>query len=89
MAAGPVVGNSTRNGHNVIPEIRWLGTKRIGQFHLKDLGYLGDGTIEFAGILAAIRDIGSTGLGNLETSTPSRRTWPATCAAIWPTCGNS
>ena len=66
------VGNSTRNGHNVIPEIRWLGAKRIGQFHLKDLGYLGEGTIDFAGILAAIKDIGFTGFGNLETSTPSK-----------------
>ena len=66
------VGNSTRNGHNVIPEIRWLGAKRIGQFHLKDLGYLGEGKIDFAGILAAIKDIGFTGFGNLETSTPSK-----------------
>jgi sugar phosphate isomerase/epimerase len=66
------VGNSTRNGHNVIPEIRWLGATRIGQFHLKDLGYLGEGKIDFAGILAAIKDIGFTGFGNLETSTPSK-----------------
>ena len=66
------VGNSTRNGHNVIPEIRWLGAKRIGQFHLKDLGYLGEGKIDFAGILAAIKDIGFAGFGNLETSTPSK-----------------
>ncbi len=66
------VGNSTRNGHNVIPEIRWLGAKRIGQFHLKDQGYLGEGKIDFPGILAAIKDIGFTGFGNLETSTPSK-----------------
>jgi sugar phosphate isomerase/epimerase len=66
------VGNSTRNGHNVIPEIRWLGAKRIGQFHLKDTGYLGEGTIDFPGVLAAIKDIGYTGFGNLETSSPSK-----------------
>ncbi len=66
------VGNSTRNGHNVIPEIRWLGAKRIGQFHLKDTGYLGEGKIDFPGILAAIKDIGYTGFGNLETSSPSK-----------------
>ena len=66
------VGNSTRNGHNVIPEIRWLGARRIGQFHLKDQGYLGEGQIDFPGILAAIKDIGYTGFGNLETSSPSK-----------------
>jgi len=62
------VGNSTKAGFDPVKEIRWLGKKRICQIHLKDNPhYLGEGTIEFAPILHAIRDIGFLGYANLET----------------------
>jgi sugar phosphate isomerase/epimerase len=62
------VGNSTKNGFNVVKEIRWLGKDRICQIHLKDNPYyLGEGKIEFRPILQAISDIGFTGFANLET----------------------
>jgi L-ribulose-5-phosphate 3-epimerase len=62
------VGNSTKGGFNVVKEIRWLGKERICQFHLKDNPhYLGEGDIQFAPILHAIRDIGFSGYANLET----------------------
>jgi sugar phosphate isomerase/epimerase len=62
------VGNSTTAGFDPVKEIRWLGKKRICQIHLKDNPhYLGEGTIQFAPILHAIRDIGFSGYANLET----------------------
>jgi L-ribulose-5-phosphate 3-epimerase len=67
------VGNSTRNGFDVIKEIRWLGADRICQFHLKDNPhYLGEGTIDFTGVLRAISDLNFRGFANLETSAPSK-----------------
>jgi sugar phosphate isomerase/epimerase len=66
------VGNSTNNGHDVLKEIRWLGSKRICQMHLKDKGYLGEGSIDFPKVLKTIEDIGFRGFANLETSSPSR-----------------
>lgn len=63
------VGNSTQYGFNVVEEIRWLGKDRICQFHFKDNPhYLGEGTIQFAPILRAIREIGYSGFANLETN---------------------
>src|SRR5829696_2894658 len=42
------VGNSTKNGFDVVEEIRWLGASRICEVHLKDNpGYLGEGKIDF------------------------------------------
>ena len=62
------VGNSTNAGFDPVKEIRWLGKKRICQFHLKDNPhYLGEGKIQFEPILHAIRDIGFSGYANLET----------------------
>jgi sugar phosphate isomerase/epimerase len=64
------VGNSTQAGFDPVTEIRFLGKNRICQIHLKDNPhYLGEGAIEFAPILHAIRDIGFTGYANLETDT--------------------
>jgi sugar phosphate isomerase/epimerase len=64
------VGNSTQAGFDVVKEIRWLGKDRICQFHLKDNpGYLGEGRVPIAQVVAAIRDIGFTGYANLETDT--------------------
>jgi sugar phosphate isomerase/epimerase len=64
------VGNSTNNGFDVVKEIRWLGKDRICHFHLKDNpAYMGEGKINFAEVVRAIRDIGFTGYANLETDT--------------------
>jgi sugar phosphate isomerase/epimerase len=69
------VGNSTRNGFDVVKEIRWLGKDRICQFHLKDNpNYLGEGAIQFVPIMAAIRDIGFPGYAVLETDLKSPAT---------------
>ena len=67
------VGNSTRNGFDVIKEIRWLGRDRICQFHLNDNPhFIGEGEIDFPGIAKAIADIGYSGWAMLETSSPTR-----------------
>jgi sugar phosphate isomerase/epimerase len=67
------VGNSTRGGFDVVREIRWLGGKRICQFHLKDNPkYMGEGTIDFPQVMKAIRDIDFKGFANLETDSPSK-----------------
>ncbi|MBI4908223.1 MAG: sugar phosphate isomerase/epimerase [Acidobacteria bacterium] len=67
------VGNSTRAGFDPIREIRWLGKKRICQVHLKDNpGYLGEGKIDFPGVLKALRDIGYDAFAVLETDSPSK-----------------
>jgi sugar phosphate isomerase/epimerase len=63
-------GNSAAAGFDVVKEIRWLGSDRICQFHLKDNPhYLGEGTISFPRVIEAIREIGFTGAANLETDT--------------------
>lgn len=62
------VGNSTKAGFDVVKEIRWLDKQRICQFHFKDNPhYLGEGTIQFAPVIEAIKDIGWSGWANLET----------------------
>ena len=67
------VGNSTNNGFEVEKEIRWLGKKRICQFHFKDNpNYMGEGKINFTSVMKAVRDIDFEGFGNLETSAPSK-----------------
>jgi sugar phosphate isomerase/epimerase len=67
------VGNSTRAGFDVVKEIRWLGKDRICQFHFKDNPhYLGEGGIQFAPIVRAVRDIGFSGFANLETDVDSQ-----------------
>jgi sugar phosphate isomerase/epimerase len=68
------VGNSTHAGFDPVKEIRWLGKDRICQFHLKDNPhYLGEGNIQFAPIMRAIRDIRFSGYANLETNSPSKQ----------------
>lgn len=68
------VGNSTEAGFDPVKEIRWLGKDRICQFHLKDNPhYLGEGSIQFAPIMRAIRDIHFSGYANLETDAPSKQ----------------
>jgi sugar phosphate isomerase/epimerase len=66
------VGNSTNAGFDPVKEIRWLGKERICQIHLKDgRSYLGEGKIDFPGVMRAIADIGFKGFANLETPAPS------------------
>jgi L-ribulose-5-phosphate 3-epimerase len=68
------VGNSTEAGFDPVKEIRWLGRDRICQFHLKDNPhYLGEGSIQFAPIMRAIREIQFSGFANLETDAPSKQ----------------
>jgi sugar phosphate isomerase/epimerase len=66
------VGNSTKAGFDPVTEIRWLGKNRICQIHLKDNPhFLGEGGIDFAPIMHAIRETGFNGFANLETDTHS------------------
>lgn len=67
------VGNSTNNGFDIIKEIRWLGPKRICQFHLKDNPhYMGEGKIDFPLVMHTIKTIDYSGYANLETTCPSK-----------------
>ena len=66
------IGNSTNMGHFDIPrEIRFLGRDRIGQIHIKDKVYLGQGAVDVKGCLEAIFDIGYRGFCVLETAAPT------------------
>lgn len=66
------VGNSTNNGFDVVPEIRWLGKQRICEVHLKDNpNFLGKGKIDFPAVVAALADIGFADWAQLETSCPT------------------
>ena len=66
------VGNSTRAGYDILKEIPWLGTDRIGQFHLKDNPhYIGEGTVDFPAVIDAIANLEFRGFADLETSSPS------------------
>jgi L-ribulose-5-phosphate 3-epimerase len=63
------VGNSTGNGHAVVEELRWLGRDRICEVHLKDNPhFMGEGTIDFPGVVAALADIGFARWAVLETN---------------------
>jgi sugar phosphate isomerase/epimerase len=67
------VGNSTSNGFNVVEEIRWLGRERICEVHLKDNPhYLGQGSIDFPAVVAALDDIGFAEWAQLETTNPTK-----------------
>jgi sugar phosphate isomerase/epimerase len=67
------VGNSTGAGFDILKEIRWLGTSRIAQVHLKDNPhYLGEGKIDFRAVLAALDEIGYKGWADFETSSPAK-----------------
>ena len=65
------VGNSTQNGFKVVEEIRWLGKDRICEMHLKDNPhYLGEGKINFPGVVDAMTAIGFDKWAELETEAP-------------------
>lgn len=66
------VGNSTLAGFDILKEIRWLGKDRICQMHLKDNPhFMGEGKIDFPGVVRAVAEIDFHGFANLETSAPS------------------
>lgn len=66
------VGNSTNNGFDPVKEIRWLGSARICEVHLKDNPhYLGEGTIDFREVINALADVGFEGWAQLETDSPA------------------
>src|SRR5262249_15626296 len=66
------IGNSTNIGHFEVPkEIRFLGSERICQIHIKDQGYLGTGDVDVKACLEAIDDIDYTGWCVLETAAPT------------------
>ena len=66
------VGNSTNvGGFDVPEEIRWLGARRICQFHWKDKGYLGEGKVDMPAVARATAEIGFRGFAVMETSAPS------------------
>ena len=66
------VGNSIKQGFDIIEEIRWLGNDRICEIHLKDNPhYLGEGPINFPAVITALADIGFDKWAVLETSCPS------------------
>jgi sugar phosphate isomerase/epimerase len=66
------VGNSTNNGFDAVKEIRWLGSARICEVHLKDNPhYLGEGSIDFKAVIDALADIGFDGWAQLETDSPA------------------
>ncbi len=66
------VGNSIKQGFDIIEEIRMLGSDRICEVHLKDNPhYLGEGPINFPAVIDALGDIGFDRWAQLETSCPS------------------
>ena len=66
------VGNSTNNGFDVVKEIRWLGSARICEVHLKDNPhYLGGGRIDFKAVIDALADVGFDRWAQLETDSPA------------------
>jgi L-ribulose-5-phosphate 3-epimerase len=66
------VGNSIKQGFDIIEESRWLGNDRICEIHLKDNPhYLGEGPINFPAVITALVDIGFDKWAVLETSCPS------------------
>lgn len=66
------IGNAT-NLYKVDPlaELRLLGRRRICQVHVKDKGYLGEGSVDVAGAVKVLGDIGWRGWLVLETGSPS------------------
>jgi sugar phosphate isomerase/epimerase len=67
------VGNSIKQGFDIIEEIRWLGNDRICEIHLKDNPhYLGEGPINFPAVIKALADIGFDKWAVLETESPSK-----------------
>jgi L-ribulose-5-phosphate 3-epimerase len=66
------VANSQKMGYDIYKEIRWLGTKHICEFHMKEnSSLLGQGVVDFKKVRAAIDDIGYEGWMQIEGAVPS------------------
>ena len=70
------VGNSSKEGYDVVEEIRWLGKSRICEMHLKETPwekFLGEGKIiNFPKVIDTLADIGFDQWAQLETSCPTK-----------------
>jgi len=65
------VCNSNDRGYDIYKEIRWLGTKHICEFHMKENGaLLGQGKVDFKKVRAALDDIGYAGWMQIEGAVP-------------------
>jgi L-ribulose-5-phosphate 3-epimerase len=65
------LGNSHLRGYDIYKEIRWLGVKRICEFHAKDYdNVFGKGKVDFKEVRKAMDDIGYSGWIQLEGATP-------------------
>jgi L-ribulose-5-phosphate 3-epimerase len=65
------VCNSNDKGYDIYKEIRWLGTKQICEFHMKENGaLLGKGKVDFQKVRAALDDIGYSGWMQIEGAVP-------------------
>jgi sugar phosphate isomerase/epimerase len=65
------VCNSTDRGYDICKEIRWLGKKRICEFHMKENGsLLGHGKVNLERVRDAINDIGYQGWMQIEGAVP-------------------
>ena len=65
------VGNSHLRGYDIYKEIRWLGSKRICEFHAKDYNFIfGQGKVDFKEVRQAMDDIGYRGWIQIEGAMP-------------------
>jgi L-ribulose-5-phosphate 3-epimerase len=65
------VGNSHLRGYDIYKEIRWLGAKRICEFHAKDYHFhFGEGKVDFRKVREAMDDIGYRGWIQIEGAMP-------------------
>jgi sugar phosphate isomerase/epimerase len=65
------LGNSHLKGYDIYKEIRWLGAKRICEFHAKDYdNVFGKGKVDFKEVRRAMDEIGYSGWIQLEGATP-------------------
>ena len=66
------VANSQKMGYDIYREIRSLGRKHIGEFHMKEnASLLGQGLVDFQKVRAAIDDIGYEGWMQIEGAVPA------------------
>jgi sugar phosphate isomerase/epimerase len=67
------VCNSTDRGYDICKEIRWLGSKNICEFHLKENGFLlGKGKVNLERVREAIEDAGYEGWLVIEGAVPPK-----------------